>query len=61
MVLGLLLEHEIFIDRDHACIVYFKLFRKNRDPIAQLGERHLDRVEVGGSNPSRVTIHTKTA
>ena len=25
-----------------------------RDLLAQLGERNLDRVEVGGSNPSQV-------
>jgi hypothetical protein len=34
-----------------------KLIRNDYDSVAQLGERHLDRVEVAGSRPVRVTIH----
>lgn len=36
--------------------IYIYKCSKN-DPLAQLGERYLDRVEVTGSNPVRVTIH----
>lgn len=41
-------------------IYFFTIFYYNyicsliRDLLAQLGERNLDRVEVGGSNPSQV-------
>ncbi len=37
-----------------AYIINCQCINTQHDPLAQLGERHLDRVEVTGSNPVRV-------
>ncbi len=36
----------------------FKITYISHDPVAQLGEHHLDRVGVAGSNPVRITIYS---
>lgn len=50
-----------FIDFFHLCLYILKYpLIISHDSVAQLGEHHLDRVGVAGSNPVRVTIHMIT-